>query len=339
MTAPHLASEPLTPIQCDLRGLLYMPLDCARLLESDTFALTTGDEFKAALTLWCRSWSQVPAASLPDDERILAKWVGVSLSEWRGLKEQALRGWILAMDGRLYHPVVAEKALTAWLQRLSLQERSAKANARPGRAFAYDPAVFEQMRFDAEASLARVQAMLAPLPDGAASPPTGTADRSLLPPTANDNRSEEEGEAEGEGGEKNPPARVAATPPGSVHRSDVQAAVDAYNEAAVRLGLPQARALTERRRKAIEARLKGSGLHGWRKVLEAVARSPHHLGRNDRGWKADIEFIAREEPFQKFLEADAASMATPQGLAHQPSGYLALAAQAARFDLIEGEAA
>ncbi|MDP3377029.1 MAG: DUF1376 domain-containing protein, partial [Brevundimonas sp.] len=128
--------RPLTPLQCDLRGLPYMPLDCARLLESDTYALTTGDEFKAALTLWCRSWSQAPAASLPDSERILAKWSGVSLSEWRQVREQALRGWLRCTDGRLYHPVVAEKALTAWLQRLSLQERSAKANDRPGRVFA-----------------------------------------------------------------------------------------------------------------------------------------------------------------------------------------------------------
>ena len=44
--------EPLTPAECDLRGMPYMPLDLVTLFDSDLYALSTGDEFKAALTLW-----------------------------------------------------------------------------------------------------------------------------------------------------------------------------------------------------------------------------------------------------------------------------------------------
>jgi hypothetical protein len=121
---------PLTPADCDLRGLPFMPLDVVRLTDSDLFALATGDEFKAALTLWCKAWLQVPAASLPDDDRVLAHLTGTG-PRWRKLKEMALHGWVKCSDGRLYHPVVAEKANEAWKHRQAQRER---ANKRWGNA-------------------------------------------------------------------------------------------------------------------------------------------------------------------------------------------------------------
>jgi hypothetical protein len=118
-------TEPLTPAECDLRGLPFMPLDVVRLIESDLWALATGDEAKAALTLWARSWLQVPAASLPMDDRILAHLSGAG-SRWNRVKAVALRGWVRCSDGRLYHPVVAEKAREAWAFRLRQRARSAR---------------------------------------------------------------------------------------------------------------------------------------------------------------------------------------------------------------------
>lgn len=109
-------TEPLTPADCDLRGLPFMPLDVVRLVDSDLAALATGDEFKAAVILWCKSWLQVPAASLPDDDRILAHLSGAG-ARWGRVKAVALRGWVRCADGRLYHPVIAEKARDAWARR------------------------------------------------------------------------------------------------------------------------------------------------------------------------------------------------------------------------------
>lgn len=117
--------EPLTPADCDLRGLPFMPLDVMRVLDSDLFALASGDEFKAAFALWCKSWLQVPAASLPDDPRVLAHLSGAG-SRWSKVKAMALRGWIRCRDGRLYHPVVAEKAREAWEHRLAQRARANK---------------------------------------------------------------------------------------------------------------------------------------------------------------------------------------------------------------------
>lgn len=123
--------EPLTPADCDLRGMRFMALDVIRLLDSDLFALTTGDEFKAAVALWCKSWTQVPAASLPDDDRILAHLSAAK--NWKRVKEAAMRGWIKCTDGRWYHPVVAEKALDAWDRREDWQEANENRKTRQQR--------------------------------------------------------------------------------------------------------------------------------------------------------------------------------------------------------------
>jgi hypothetical protein len=115
----------MTPPDCDLRGLMFMPLEVQRLRDSDLALLATGDEFKAAVLLWCASWQQVPAASLPADDRVLCRWSGLDAKAWAKAKAGAMRGWVACDDGRLYHPVVAEKALATWRDRLKYRERRA----------------------------------------------------------------------------------------------------------------------------------------------------------------------------------------------------------------------
>lgn len=107
--------DPLTPADLDLRDFAFMPLDVMRLIDSDLNALATGDEFKAAVILWCKSWHQVPASSLPDDDRLLAhlSGYGKDIRGWKKVRTVALRGFEKCSDGRLYHAVIAEKALEA----------------------------------------------------------------------------------------------------------------------------------------------------------------------------------------------------------------------------------
>ena len=132
MTNETNLPEPLTPPDCDLRGLPFMPLDVVRLTDSDLFAISSGEEFKAAITLWCKSWLQVPAASLPSDDRILAHLSGAG-TRWKKVKEIALRGFIPCSDGRLYHAIVAEKANEAWERRGDWQEKQANKTERQRR--------------------------------------------------------------------------------------------------------------------------------------------------------------------------------------------------------------
>lgn len=105
--------EPLTPPDCDLQDFGFMPLHVGRLRDSELVDLSTGDEFKAAVLLWAFAWHQVPAGSLPDDDRILAKRSGAG-EGWPTVKAMALRGFVQCSDGRLYHPIIAKAACDAW---------------------------------------------------------------------------------------------------------------------------------------------------------------------------------------------------------------------------------
>lgn len=128
MTLP----APLTPPDCDLSDFAYMPLDVARLRGSDLASTERPEACWAALMLWSASWHEVPAASLTDDERVLAKAAGYGrdLKSWRKVSAAALRGFEKAGDGRLYHPVVAVKALEAWVEKLAQRMSGGEGNAK-----------------------------------------------------------------------------------------------------------------------------------------------------------------------------------------------------------------
>ena len=70
----------------------------------------TDAEWRAGVTLWMKSWDQVPAGSLPVDDVALCRLaeLGRDLKSWKKIKVGAMRGWILCTDGRMYHPTVAE---------------------------------------------------------------------------------------------------------------------------------------------------------------------------------------------------------------------------------------
>lgn len=125
---------PPVPAGCDLRAFPYIPLDVIRLRDSELVSSATGEEFRAAVLLWCASWHQVPASSLPKDDRSLAHLVGYGrdLKGWAKVRAGAMRGWYEADDGRLYHPVVSEKAAEAWQSRVA--QRAKTEAARLARA-------------------------------------------------------------------------------------------------------------------------------------------------------------------------------------------------------------
>lgn len=113
------AQQPLTPPECDLTDFQYMELDVRRLRDSKFAATPSGDAFRAGIMLWCAAWHQIPAASLPDDDVELANLAGygrmpISVKEWKKVRAEALYGFVKCSDGRLYHPVIAEKAIAAF---------------------------------------------------------------------------------------------------------------------------------------------------------------------------------------------------------------------------------
>ena len=133
--------EPLVPSEVDLQDFDYMPLYGDRLFKSDTWLLCDADEKVAALQLWWRAWHEEPVGSLPNNDRLLADGAGygVAVKAFLAVKANAMRGWILCSDGRLYHPVVASIALDVWAKKTRKRteneaDRLRKQNKRTGQS-------------------------------------------------------------------------------------------------------------------------------------------------------------------------------------------------------------
>jgi hypothetical protein len=84
---------------------------------------------------------------------------------------------------------------------------------------------------------------------------------------------------------------------------DAQTAFELWNDLALRIGLAQARTLTPQRRKSIIARMREhGGLPAWRTALANIERSAFLQGTNDRGWRADLDFLLTASKFTKVVE-------------------------------------
>ena len=148
--------------------------------------------------------------------------------------------------------------------------------------------------------------------------------------------------------EKNTPPLVPlkgdSFPPKSDH---VSQAVEIYHEVCVPAGLSRVQKLTGKRQAAIRRRLYDcGGLDGWRAACQRVADSPFLLGDNDRGWKADLDFLATESKFTKLMEGGYDRTDTPNRAKPAQPADRHLAAAASRrdawldvIDEIEGQGA
>lgn len=121
--------RPMTPAGCVLQDFPHTPIFRARLFGSSFHARASDAEWRAGVTLWLKSWDQVPAGSLPDDDIELCRLAELArdIKTWRKVKAGALRGWVQCSDSRLYHPVVAEGVNNALEAKTAQREKTLKA--------------------------------------------------------------------------------------------------------------------------------------------------------------------------------------------------------------------
>ena len=112
----HEPSPPPVPSDADLTDFKFMPLEVARLRRSKAWLICKRRPELAfyMLNLWTAAWHERPAGSLEDDDDVLADAAMCSPDKWPKVRADAMRGWFKAADGRLYHPVVAEKVMDSW---------------------------------------------------------------------------------------------------------------------------------------------------------------------------------------------------------------------------------
>lgn len=196
--------QPLVPAEVDLRDFGHMPLDVQRVRDSDLASEETPEACWAALLLWCAAWHQVPAGSIPDSDNWQAKHTGYKTrgkidKEWPDVRDGALRNFVRCADGRMYHPVVAEKALEAWSRKLRhhydrARDRLRKANkARPadGQLPEFSFEQWNEARIAAGVPMEKA--------DASAGIPTTVPPAQPGIPPENTLKGEGQGEGEGEG--------------------------------------------------------------------------------------------------------------------------------------------
>lgn len=101
-------------------------------------------------------------------------------------------------------------------------------------------------------------------------------------------------------------AKASLSPAGDPKPFDeIAFAVSAYNDAAEAAGWPKVQVLSNARRAALRARLKeAGGVTGWEQALARAQSSPHLCGQNDRGWRANFDFLTRQSSFAKLMEGN-----------------------------------
>jgi hypothetical protein len=184
--------EPLVPAEVDLTDFAFMPLEVGRLLNSEWWIVACVEDPRravAAVNLWAASWHQRPAASLPSNPIVLAKLAMVDPSTWHQITDSVLAAWVLCSDGRIYHPVVAEKALEAWERK---QEAAGKRDEHRERMRRWREAKAEKSRNrggdrSRDDAVTITEQSREPLRDGSVTSLTGTGteteeerDKSLL---------------------------------------------------------------------------------------------------------------------------------------------------------------
>jgi len=78
--------------------------------------------------------------------------------------------------------------------------------------------------------------------------------------------------------------------------------VEAWNAMADRTGLPAVRKLTSERRRKLQLRIRQNTIDEFTEAISAIEGSPFLRGENNRGWRADFDFLLSPTKFTKLTE-------------------------------------
>lgn len=309
---------PPVPADADLRDFQFMPIDIVRLFGSAFHARASDAEWRAGVTLWLKSYHQVPAGSLPDDDIELCRLaeLGRDLKSWRKIKTRALHNWFVASDSRLYHPVVAEKVVEAWLRKGEQKIRTLKARIAALEK-RFEAATNDQDKEHLSGLLTGLrqglsQAITKPVTDPKPRPATATNRQGQ-----GQGQGYEQGQGQGDSKGSTDPAQADLGLGGdaddlplpiNLDRSTAGDAVRIFNERAGLYHWPRVQLLTDKRRKHLNARLEEiGGIEGWKIALEMVTQSSFLMGKTPRGeahanWKFNFDFLLRPDAMAKLME-------------------------------------
>ncbi len=79
--------------------------------------------------------------------------------------------------------------------------------------------------------------------------------------------------------------------------------LEAWHERMVPLGFPAVRKMTSQRKRCLAARRREfPRIEDWQRAFSALERSQFCRGENDRGWRADFDFLCQSKSLTKLIE-------------------------------------
>ena len=99
--------------------------------------------------------------------------------------------------------------------------------------------------------------------------------------------------------------------------------VSEWNAMADRWKLPKISKLTPERKSRLKARLAEHGVDQFTEAIAAVARSPFCRGENDKGWRADFDFLLQPKSFTKLIEGSYDGTGRQQSTSRRGGGFAA----------------
>jgi hypothetical protein len=120
-----------------------------------------------------------------------------------------------------------------------------------------------------------------------------------LPTASESPRQRKDGGGNGKVEESSNEDLSVCTDPPPLTKSEI---LDAWHQRMVPLGFPAVAKMTAHRERQLKARLKDSTLEEWQRAMDALERSAFCRGENDRGWRADFDFLLQPKSFTKLLE-------------------------------------
>jgi hypothetical protein len=297
--SPMLASE------VDLTDFSFMPLEIERLRKSKAWLVCRRRPELAfyMLNLWMRSWHERPAASIEDDDDVLADAAGCSPEKWPEVRADALRGWVKCSDGRLYHPVVAVIAAEKWADKLTYRWHKECARLKKEN----------QRRKDKG-----LEALPFPPDPKTLSPRQIEVVPETSPECPEENLLKGEGEGEGEckgEGDSLDGAGAPSDQSSNLDGAPESEVVELWNETAETLNAelgraewPRVQKLTGPRRKQVKQRLRDAGgIEGIRTALARARADPWARGDTRRpaehaNWRFNFDYFIKEKTFTQIME-------------------------------------
>jgi len=240
---------------------------------------------------------------LPDDDRFMSTIMGLQIRVWRRLRDILVEaGKIIVRAGCLTNSRFEK-------ERLKQAERLKNAAAAARARWANAPSSGETSAKFAP-SLAETSGKLPRKARKKSNEINATTDAVAMPYQSQSHTPIKEDSPNGELSAAMPADLFPDPPPAEKSPRRMMTAADAakegfrmWNDLAAKCGLPRAEKLTPKRMMALGARMRDAGsVQRFGEVIAKIEHTPWMLGENDRGWRADLDFICQQSSFVKLME-------------------------------------